>query len=301
MFRASLFCALVAVLAAESEVLVPTPGGMAHIDCIHEVPEHAVIKTLKNGHALVYDETGRHIQTLPPCSYGKQRGPQAQGNGWQAWTWDKHSTAIDVFNGTFSIPSVPSNPNGQLLYIFTALQNTCCGEGQCTNATMADPKDADYDAVCDIIQPVLQFGPGPAGGQAGEWCIANWYIAPNGRYIHNTCTKVTPGGSVFGAMVQRSGTWELFFNEKKSGGANLSMKITGIEAPPPQMVAYVTLETYNAFSCEQYPTGGNIKFTDMTYEAGGKKYEPKWTSTRAYDNCKQHAFINSPESVDIRW
>ena len=63
---------------------------------------------------------------------------------------------LDFLSGTWTVPSNPANVFG-LIYLFDAVT----------------PADGST-----IMQPVLQYGFGPAGG-GSYWTMSNWYVSDN--------------------------------------------------------------------------------------------------------------------------
>ena len=89
--------------------------------------------------------------------------PNCIPDGWLAYTAYNNSVGFNSYLGDFSVPDIPERV-GQLVYIFTGLQNKDW-------VPKHDPESES--AGFDIIQPVLQY-PGNLGHY---WSVKSWYGA----------------------------------------------------------------------------------------------------------------------------
>jgi len=234
---------------------------------------------------LVKKEDGSHLR-IPRCNYPRllidDGRSKVDGSGWQVFTvWDGGKDLTD-YNGTWNVPTKPSSYNDQLLYTFTGLQNAF----------------GDEEQGVDIIQPVLQYGVGPAGGGA-YWGIASWYVASSGAALHSTLQPVNDGDSIFGIMTKASATaeaWTITATDTTSGVTttlNVNKKLGEFEP-----YAFVTLEVYSVTDCSQYPTDP-LNYVNLIIDISKQPAVPKWQVQSQQQICKEAATVVSPTAVTI--
>jgi hypothetical protein len=121
---------------------VITPAGLVHGSCVYNIGEDSVVQA----NEVTIDDSGR--ARLPPCrfpaqlsAHGDDELPSVDGWAEAAW-WDAATTPTKLV-ATWTVPPPPKNDHGQIIYFFPSLEPT------------------DSSA---IVQPVLQWGPTPAGG-----------------------------------------------------------------------------------------------------------------------------------------
>lgn len=217
-------------------------------------------------------------------------------SGWQVYTYWVGPKNITSFVGFWNVPDNPPLPSGQLLYLFTGLQNNCGGYGACPdNATQT------LSATTNILQPVLQYGSSPAGG-GDFWGIASWYVADFGT-AHTDVSEVAPNDRLYGSMIKTSAPngWQVYFNDTTNSTVpstllSVSNALTSFEPD-----AYVTLEVYGVTSCRQYPSAP-VEFTQMAITAGDNvPVTPKWLVNTYSSACQESVKIVSPSAVTITW
>ncbi|HEY0714431.1 MAG TPA: hypothetical protein VGF45_17235 [Polyangia bacterium] len=232
---------------------VDTPVGRFHRSCVHEVPEAAEIDDTGN-----VQQGGRLLKRLERCRFKSFRGrrqpekdlPPPTVNGWIArlYAFAPITPAgyrwFNALTHTMKVPSNPTTRNGQLLYTFTSLL----------------PLAGDA-----IIQPVLQWGIGPAGGGT-KWGAAAWYV-DNGRNFvtHSPLRDVVAGDSMVGQMAALSCTsagvcrWAIAWSRNGQGLTSMVVQTTNTFALADKAV----LEAYNLTSCRQLPASGVLLFTNV--------------------------------------
>jgi len=222
---------------------VQIPGKLIRPDCVHEIPNGAKVET-ENGQ-ITGDVTlkGKLIAHYDACSEEavSTRHPAANanlghapaGNGWvEASQWDDWGQNIDLLYGYWTVPSYPKQ-NGGLIYLFNGIE----------------PSSQNW-----ILQPVLQYGVGYAGG-GNYWAIASWLVGNNYAF-HSPLETVYPGNTLFG-FTEVTGTsgstldWEVEAYDETTGAYSW---ITASSWGLHWSWGYAAvLEAYNITSCKQFP------------------------------------------------
>jgi len=281
-------------LSFSTEEFVRTPGGMLPSSCVYEVPSGTQIIHNENKGAEFHHPDGT-VRKVGPCEVPllDQALPPS---GWQVYTYWVGPKNINSFTGYWNVPAAP-DMQGQILYLFTGLQNNCGGYGLCPDNLTGLISD-----TTNILQPVLQYGSTPAGG-GNFWGIASWYVASFGT-AHTTVSQVAPGDMLYGSMIktEQPNTWVVYFNDTTNSTVTpttLTVK-NALTATEPD--AYVTLETYDIASCGQYPTNAVTKFTQMVIEVGnGVPKNPQWDINTYSSACNEKVVVVNSGEVDIYW
>jgi hypothetical protein len=202
---------------------VQTPAGRYHVSCVHELPDDSLV---------IGDEVwlgGRRIATIPQCQYPVRESTLAQAPRTSSvsnpdWGFYDEARAptnafgFDWYNGLtgrWTVPVDPPNDTGQTLYFFNAFTP---GDGT------------------KIIQPVLQWGPSPAGG-GSSWAVAAFFVA-SGVCGSGACfgplRNVSPGDRITASMVASSCTnagactWRISL--RRIGGASSTLNVSLAES-----------------------------------------------------------------------
>jgi hypothetical protein len=238
-------------------------------ECVHEIPNGAKVET-RNGQ-ITGDVTlnGSLIAHYDACSEEaistRHQGQTAglghvpAGNGWvEASQWDDYGQNVDLIYGFWTVPSNPSL-NGALIYLFNGIE----------------PSVQTY-----ILQPVLQYGVGYAGG-GNYWAIASWLVGSNYAF-HSPLETVYPGNSLFGytEVTGTSGStldWRVQATDESTGAYSW---ITASSSGLQWSWAYAAvLEAYNVTSCAQFPANLQDTFSDNQVFQGTTTYtltKPGW-------------------------
>jgi hypothetical protein len=282
-----LFCLLVVQvsLALPQDEMVMTPSGLRPRECVYAVPSGAHILRTPNGHH-VYHPNGT-FQIIPKCPIQiNQVARGQQGNGWQVFAFYNATKKATVFDGVWNVPGQPQNPQSQLLYLFTGMVNVWT------------PVDEDFtpDQTEDIIQPVLQWGVGPAGG-GSYWSMASWYVADVA--IHSELKKTAFGHSIYGTMHKTgANTWKIISMDKNTAvSTDLNVQRDNTYVEP---WAFVTLEVYKVQACNAYPVDP-VNFNNLLIQSGSTKETPRWKASAYQKICNEAVKIKSPSEVQITW
>jgi hypothetical protein len=246
---------------------VPTQVGMLHRSCLHEVPTGATIDEDNN-----VTKNGAFLKHLAPCNYkpksttatgaallsagGSDPGPCPPGTKvcWNAWVEGRAPTNawgqnwFTGFDVDWRVPHNPTNASSQLLYYFPGLQGNT-----------------------RIIQPVLQYGAGPAGGGA-YWSMGNFYVWTTAggamNMVNSPLVRVSQSDIIHGEMAS-------FFNSCTSDGKcgwEISFTVNGgnfqsldILTTPERFwrADKAVLESYGVTSCDQYPNENAAQFYNV--------------------------------------
>ncbi|WP_158821651.1 hypothetical protein [Granulicella sp. S156] len=249
---------------------VQIPGELIRPECVHEIPNGAKVETVEgkitgdvtvNGALLAHYEpcTEEAVATRHP-SPSENRVAHTPGlNGWvEAAQWDDTNQNVDLIYGNWTVPSNPSE-NGGLIYLFNGLE----------------PSVQTY-----ILQPVLQYGSGYAGG-GNYWAIASWLVGTN-YVFHSPLETVNPGDSLFGytEVTGTSGStldWRVEGEDETTGAYSwITTSTSGLE----WSWAYAAvLEAYGISSCSQLPANLHDTFTGTEVYQGTTSYTletPGW-------------------------
>jgi hypothetical protein len=247
---------------------VQIPGELIRPECVHEIPNGATVEATNDGQ-ITGDVTknGELIAHFDACSEdafvtrprgrtGKLNTPPGTGNGWvEASLWDVplgSSDNLDFMGGNWTVPSNPS-VNGALIYLFNGME----------------PSSENW-----ILQPVLQYGSGAAGG-GNYWVIASWLVGKNYAF-HSPLETVHPGNSMLGytKLTSVSGNtlyWEVVAQDTTTGANSwITAHTSGLH----WTWAYAgVLEAYNVNSCSNFPANGRAVFTNATIAHGFPSYK----------------------------
>jgi len=259
---AVLVCAVGAMATGADWVRVPG-GSLIHRTCIHEVADNTLI-----------DHTFR-----APCLY---RSPPSENI--QIYSIDTHWTTTDVimdsFNASFTTPSNPPHPAGQINYFWPGFKST--------QPTMGLP----------VIQPVLQYG------TDNNWVVRSWYVYGDiGEAFVSPQVRVMPGDVTFSYMKfdTPSQTWTIFANNTRTG-LTTTLRVTKQRTHNTDFkVAMLVLETIMPPNdCKQLPGSPNtITFSGIT--VNGPATKVPWVPRTGMSDCNQKVASIQGDSVVFSW
>jgi len=290
-----LVCLFVLPLVAfSSEIENPhyirTPYGLAWSSCVHSVESGShVIHDRDNQQLIVKTPSGQKFD-FDRCEMpiipkrGKMNFGDSPDDGWQVWTAyiQPNNATFDAFLGYFNVPDAPSSWSGEILYMFTGLQD---------NNWVPTPSTPNMPNVFDIIQPVLQYD--------GSWSLASWYVGAD-NVVNTGFFPVNSGDSIFGNMTRLSQTEWLIGGVTSSVNASFTVSDDTLISQP---WAYCTLEVYSIPDCDNFPPSNSpLEFTQLALYAGGKQVTPSWSSlNNGADHCDAVAKVVSPAHVVIQF
>ena len=247
------------------EGYVATPHGLVHRSCVRHVPK---------GHRVTADGVVTRPEgvreTLPPCLYPRLHPrtlapiaptrttpPPPDVNGWvERGDWTS-GVPLGSLSATFTVPQAPLS-NGALIYFFPG----------------SEPADGST-----ILQPVLQYGNGAAGG-GYYWAAASWFCCPAGWSTHSDLISVNTGDSILGTLnaTCSGGTcnWTIATTDTTTGGTT-TLAADNVSSPFVWNFGGV-LEAYSVTACNQYPADGAIAFTNIALlDQNGNPMQPNWS------------------------
>jgi len=229
-----------------------TPFGLVHPDCVHEVDESAAAR---NAH-----ETCAHprVERASAESSFAAGGQVPATNGWVEASWATLSSAATYMHGRFTVPAAPKTAGSQLLYFFPSLEPA---------------------GGTAIIQPVLQWGVGAAGG-GKYWAIASWYVDNAGNAEHSTLRRVSSGDVIDGLMEGSNCTssgvcaWKITSKDVDTGVSTVLNHAADGKAYT--LAQGAVLEAYGVSQCAHYPTDGDITFDQLVVRRGSTTVSPAY-------------------------
>ncbi|TFK35232.1 hypothetical protein BDQ12DRAFT_760161 [Crucibulum laeve] len=235
---------------------VMTPAGLRPRENVHLVPDGARVHQTSDAVHII-SESGEILHTTPLDSSSAASSISSRDlpSGYVAYSYTKNTAGspISSFSTSWTVPPTPATQSGQVIYIFNALIPT------------------SFDA---ILQPVLQFGSGAAGG-GNYWAIASWWILGSSTF-HTNLVKVTPGKALEGVMkLTRSSATSYSYSSSFTGVTGTTMSITSTEE---LTYVYEALEIYTAPSKAYLPTGTTSLSGINILTQNGKPLPMNWTS-----------------------
>lgn len=280
-----------------SDALVLTPGGYRPKEQVHLVEPNRVLR-LVGGRLKELDAEGKVVADhgllaarppglpLMPRNVVRRRGRATElASGWISyadWT-NVTGKPISYFATTWTVPPAPSSDSGQTLYLFDGMQDSSM-----------------------IYQPVLQWGPSPAGG-GSRWMVASWYVdGEGGPAFHSPLCEVEAGDVLAGFMT---------LTGRSAGGMAYRCEFKGlpdsnlaIQDVPELTWCCQTLEAYEVTKLTDYPDTGLTAFRAIDLRVGvGPSAEPAlaWTAVDAESDVGQHTVIvsnaNPGGEIDIHY
>lgn len=259
------------------------PGGFLVPErCHHNIDEEFRLEahpTEVSSLQLTLKRSGKKL-TVPPCEspIRKWVPSQLHGSAWRAWAQYSASSskAVTSLTSTWNVPVAPISAGGQLLYYWNGVE------------------PGDESAV---LQPVLQWGSSPAGG-GDYWAFASWYVSSVHGSFNSKLVNASIGHFIRGKCENLgSSKWRITGTDLQTG-ANSSFEYTpqdGVYAE-----AYHVLEAYSVTDCRnQYPSVGNITFSQIQVEVNGNPVVPTWVPMTQTPYCNEHAVVKNSTDVVI--
>ena len=273
-------------LAAHPDRVLTPNGVFAHKDCVHALDEGDVVDHV--GNIRKKDGTVRVLPTcahpeIPVHAHEQEQGSRVQpatDNGWtEAAIWNAPG-AVGQFGATFHVPAAPSNFDGQLIYIFPALQ----GGGA-------------------ILQAVIQYGNNGAwGGQ--YWSLNTWAGGGGeygGNYYYGNAVSVSTGDEIYNDEVGNPDNcngngclWDVVGSDLTNG--QISSYGTYINISWTQVIG-LAIEVYGVDTCADYPAtydnSYNFFITGWSWSGPGPQWAPQWSPAFWVQTCGENITSNS--------
>ena len=272
---------------------VTTPFGYFHPTCVRHVLEGETV--LGDGRIQYAD--GSVEASAPVCNYPRYSpqgalitGDDPTTNGWVEWAYATTSSSFHKMIVSWGVPPNPPSYNGQTIYLFPGLV------------------DSQPHNPQSILQPVLQYGPSPAGG-GQYWSVAAWNCCISGITDHSTLIGANNGtvGTIWAPNCERGAnhcsTWNV---EAKETGSGQTTTLT--ETPSDGQIfnwaAGGAVEVYRVQNCDQYPGNWGDAFTVQLYDNEDDLIaNPGWTPVVDRGVTPQCGFdvTVSPSVVTLKW
>jgi hypothetical protein len=268
-----------------------SPGGLVHRSCVHAVAEgELVIDDSAGGESRVVGADGRR-RSVPACA-ASAGAPDSEGNTADepaplptGWVVDGEGTApavVHYLHADTTVPKFPGGDTGQTIYLFPGLTDS---------------------AGTAIFQPVLQYGPSPAGG-GSYWAIASWLVKKNNDHWHSPLKRVSPGDHIYGSIFASncSGNvcdWTVWTaNTTRGYSTKLQIK-TGYQF---KRVIGDALEVYDLLSCDHLPMSASTSTKIFASNAAGSKMYVPLRMERWSTDCSARAGVGSADGwVALHW
>jgi hypothetical protein len=277
---------------SENDPMVAAPGGPRRLSTLQQI-EHGHSIDMSTGRILKrHTASGRIVDDFGPV-------PSKEGGDPQTVQWIVYATfnpnarqIITSFKTTWVVPPSPKTNNGQLLFLFNALQNTTGW----------------------IYQPVLQWGSssdhsGDGGGNF--WTIASWFVSPfkSGKAFFTPLFPVNTGDTLTAIMTMTGNRtvggstvfdWDCVFE----GFPGTCFPIRGV---PLFNNAVETLEAYDSTrnlppdSCSDYPFVLKTSMVNIEVRDEAGVISVPWQAVQRITKCGQNCAIVSSNDVDINY
>ncbi|KAF8318217.1 hypothetical protein DL93DRAFT_2076223 [Clavulina sp. PMI_390] len=223
------------VFGAAVPTMMTTPGGPRLSTNIHEVPMGGSVHHAGNEIRLL-DAFGTILHIATSNEAAVNTPTKRFNSGWLASGYWQNTGGwpVSFLAGTWTVPPAPATKNRQTVYLFNAME--------------PDSRDA-------ILQPVLQYGPSPAGTPSGgAWGVASWYVTDSDAY-YTKLVSVSVGQSLTGT-IQLVGTSSGF--NYQASFSNISGTTFALSSSSELTWAYQALEVYDVSDASQLPSGNTV-------------------------------------------
>jgi hypothetical protein len=248
---------------------VITPFGYFHPSCVLQLTE---------GNTLLADGRVEHpdgrIEVAPRCRHPHytSRGTAlpldsraGEFDPLEISGWLESISAITTgvyskLKSTWVVPPAPTTNNGQLLYFFPGFE--------------------DLDHPISILQPVMQWGVGSAGG-GPYWTAASWNCCISGATWHSPLIKLNVGDTIIGTISSTCGpghdcpTWNVVTSNRTTG-QRTTLANTPVSRQVWNWVFGAAAEPYGVVECTDFPDNSGLTFSVLVYDEIGKVIVPDW-------------------------
>jgi hypothetical protein len=257
-----------------------TPFGYFHPSCVQMVRE---------GHTLLADGRVQHpdgaVDAAPLCFYphytstglmipvnaGELRGIHAPTiSGWLESVSVTTSSSYQKIYANWKVPPAPTTNDGQLLYFFPGFE--------------------DINNVISIVQPVMQWGVGYAGGGA-YWLLSSWNCCISGMTWYSPLLDVNVGDMIRGSIVPtckpgtiNCPTWNIISADVTTGTKTTLAK-TSADGQIWNWAFGAVSEDYGVMKCTDFPANYGLTFSVQLYDQTGTLISaPAWQGTQWITN-----------------
>ena len=255
--------------ATVPEEFVITPFGYFHPSCVVQLAEGHTL--LADGRVQLPDgaiEAARHCEYPHYTSGGIAVPADARAgevsplviSGWLESVSATTTGAYSKLKSTWVVPPAPVTDNGQLLYFFPGFEDT--------------------DNPISILQPVMQWGVGTAGG-GPYWTAASWNCCIDGTTWHSPLIKLNVGDTIVGTISSTCDpglscpTWNVVTRDITTG-QKTTLAGTPVRRQVWNWVFGAVAEPYGVVECTDFPANSELTFTVLVYDEHGDVIIPDW-------------------------
>jgi hypothetical protein len=261
---------------------VRVPGGTyIHKSCIVDVPDGYYVDENSAGDTVLIGEETGTIILVAPCQYEAKQDPTLQ-----IYAIDVHMTIsglMTAMNATFTVPGLPPQDDGQVVYFWPGFKST--------QPTMGLP----------VLQPVLQYGTDSEGG-GNYWCVRSWFVYGNAGIAYVSAEVGVDVDDVIASYMQYDSTkqmWTIFGADTNSGKTTtLSISRSKVQNTDFH-VAMLVLETITTpGQCQELAGSPNtVTWTDISVNGASAPWIKRTQST----DCKQAVTVDDAGVVVFSW
>jgi hypothetical protein len=211
---------------------------------------------------------------------------------WIEYASTTTSTSFGKLTASWVVPPVPKSNDGQIIYFFPGMEDT--------------------NDTASIIQPVLQYGDGAAGG-GNYWAIASWNCCVTGTTFFSTLKNVNPGDTIVGTIqstcaagVLSCGSWNITTADQTLG-TSTTLPNSSSDGQTFNWAFAGALEVYSVVKCTDYPPNAPMFFSavalyDYNFSQIGS---PAWSVTNASaglaPQCEYGGAVDSATKVALNY
>ena len=207
-------------------------------------------------------------------------------SGWLESVSATTTGSFSKLTSTWIVPPEPITDNGQLLYFFPGFE--------------------DIGDVISILQPVMQWGVGFAGG-GPYWTAASWNCCISGNTWHSRLIDLNVGDTIVGTISSTCGpgpscpTWNVV-TKNRTTGERTTLARSQVNGQVWDWVFGAVAEPYGVVACTDFPDNSGLTFTVHVYDENGDLTIPDWHGDRWIGNPNPQcdfgtAFTNTKASV----
>jgi hypothetical protein len=199
----------------------------------------------------------------------KPEEPPFIGHSWIEALFVESSTSYGEVTSEYKIPSAPTSHDGQTIYFFPGLQ---------------DLKSTKTET---ILQPVVGWN----AYFNNEWGIASWNCCVKNTLYVSTPEKAKTGDKIYGQVINQCkagtlecGKWTVRTEDKTTGAYSDLFNESNFGQTFNWGFGSV-LEVYNVAKCSDYPPGGKLESTSVTFynDKFQKIADPTWYILKAWE------------------
>ena len=224
---------------------------------------------------------------MPVDSDAQPSPTPPQSDGWVTSARQQNQGSVSNLSASFTVPSAPTLPNGQVVYFFPGLEPLSTGGNT-------------------ILQPVLGWNQAGAG-----WSMSSWNCCVEGNVFNSGFTPVSAGDELNGSIDSfnchpATGVCDNWQVETSDPAINVStdLQTTSYGAPLDWIFGGV-LEQYGVTDCGQLPANGFEKFTNVTTKIiGTGQVSFPWLNTgdgNVYSPDCHYGITSTPSTVTLTW